>query len=287
MRPFTIQGATHYCSSFQAKSGDAEHSLGEFSQARLNGIRSIMEGSALFEDFRACALRETERHLFLAASHYRRALDLMIPSSIHWAYVTLYYGTWFAAHGILGMLGCSVLNKRVIHVNRSDPGNQRFKIQKIGSGQGQYYVTEKSSHRTFWELFYKTVPSVRFLLTDPTASVALLPVANNNNWLIDQRNRLNYNVERGLNLSSIFEKTFKASDFPSCLPGVLNTQFGICEGLVSAGFSLASRFGLATDALDLLDPPAPILEKIKRKIYRTKLPALVNNSKYRDIFAIK
>ena len=287
MRAFTIQGATYYCSSFGAVSGDAERSLGEFSRARLKGVRSITEGSAIFEDFRACALRESERYLFLAASHYRRALDLMIPGSVHWAYVTLYYGTWFAAHGILGMLGCSVLNKRVIHVDRSNPGNQRFRIQKIGSGQGQYYVTENSSHKTFWELFYKTVPSVKFLLTDPTASVALLPVANNNNWLIDQRNRLNYNVENGLKLSSIFEKTFEESEFPRCLPGVLNTQFGICEGLVTAGFSLASRFGLATDALDVLDSPTPILQTIKKKIYDPKLPTLVNKTKYLEIFAIK
>ena len=286
MRPFTIQGATYYCSSFQPRPGDAERSLDEFSLTHLGGVRSITEGSKLFQDFCACTLRETERNLFLAVSHFRRALDLMIPGAVHWAYVTLYYGTWYAAHSLLGILGCSVLNKRVIHVGRSTPGNQEFRIQKIGNGQGQYYVTQSGSHRTFWELFYKTAPSVRYWLTDPTASVALAPVANNNNWLIDQRNQINYNSETGIRLSGEFEKTFAECDFPHCLPGALNTQFGICEGLIAASFSLASRFGLGTDALDVLDSPVPIRQKIKNTIYSSKLPNLVNKTRYQEIFAI-
>ena len=285
MRPFTIQGAAYYCSSFRPGVGGAQRSVDEFSKIHLKGVKAITEGSTLFQDFCACALRETERHMFLAASHFRRALDLMIPGAVHWAYVTLYYGTWFAAHGLLGMLGCNVLNKKVIHVSRSTPGNQEFRIQTLGKGQGQYNVTQNGSHRIFWELFYKTVPSIKFWLTDPTASAALAPVSNNNNWLIDQRNLLNYNSELGIRLSGVFERTFTEYNFPQCLPGVLNTQFSICEGLLSAGFSLASRFGLETDALNVLDSPAPILQKIKKIVYGSKLPDIVDKTRHKEIFA--
>ena len=109
MKTFTILGASHYCSSFKPRTGDAEQSLEDFSRSRLNGSQSITRGYRIsFEDYRACALREAERSLFLATSHYRRALDLMMPDAVHWAHVTLYYGSWFAAHGLLAMLGCSV-----------------------------------------------------------------------------------------------------------------------------------------------------------------------------------
>ena len=287
LKHFSIQEAKHYCSSFQPRGGDAEQSLDEFSLAHFKGPRAIREGSTLFENFRACALRETERYIFLSASHFRRALDLMVPSAIHWAHVTLYYGAWYAAHGLLGMLGCSVLNTRnnkVIYVSKSTPGNQELYVETIG--KGKYYVTHRGSHQRFWEIFYKTVPTVRVLLNDPAISAALTPVANNTNWLINQRNRFNYDSKNGIDLSSAFKSTFAEDDFPNCLPGELNTQFRICEGLIRASFSFASQFGLTTDALDVLDSAQPINQKILNVIYSSKLPNLLEKTAYKDIFNI-
>ena len=285
MKTFTILGASHYCSSFKPRTGYAEQSLEDFSRSRLNGSQSITEGTDLFEDYRACALREAERSLFLATSHYRRALDLMMPDAVHWAHVTLYYGSWFAAHGLLAMLGCSVLNNKVVHVRRSSPGNQELHVQQIGNRSGQYYVSQTGSHRRFWEIFYRTVVSIRSMV-DQSNAAALAPVANNETWLIDHRNRLNYRSAESIGLSSRFSKSFAESDFPSCLPGELNTQYRVCEGILAAGFSFATTFGLATDALDILDPPALIRQKIRDIVYGSGVSNLVGKTRYQEIFKI-
>ena len=285
MRTFTIAGARHYCSSFVPRPGDAEQSLVDFSQSRLNGRISITEGTELFEDYRSCALREAERSLFLAASHYRRSLDLMVPDAVNWAHVTLYYGSWFAAHGLLAMLGCSILNNKVVHVRRSIPGNQELHVQQIGKRSGQYYVSQSGSHRRFWEIFYGTIVSVRPLV-DQSVSVALAPVANNETWLIDQRNRFNYKSAESIGLSSRFSKSFTESDFPSCLPGELNTQYRVCEGILAAAFSFVTTFGLATDALDVLEPPAHIRQKIRDIVYGLGVPNLVGKTRYQELFNI-
>ena len=211
----------------------------------------------------------------------------MMPSAIHWAHVTLYYGAWFAAHGLLGMLGCSVLNtknNKVIYVSKSTPGNQELYVQTIG--KGKYYVTQGGSHQRFWEIFYNTVLPVSVLLTDPAASAALAPVSNNTNWLIEQRNSFNYNSKNSIDLSSSFKSTFAEDDFPNCLPGEINTQFRICEGLIRASFSFASQFGLTTDALDVLDSANPINQKILNVIYGSKVPNLQEKTAYMDIFKI-
>ena len=138
---FSIQGAQHYCDQFQPVANIAQESLEDFDRRQAQTLRYIREGTSLFEEYRACALRDTERNLFLAASHYRRALDLMVPSSSHWAHVTLYYGSWFAAHSLLGMFGCQVLSNHVIEVAQSSPGDQRLLRLRIGKGQNRFSFT--------------------------------------------------------------------------------------------------------------------------------------------------
>ena len=102
MRLFSVSGARHFCGSFQPIPGAAAQSFTEFHRKYLATPQLITEGQPLFDEYRSSALRDVERSIFLAASHYRRALDLMIPSSSHWAHVTLYYGAWFAARALLG-----------------------------------------------------------------------------------------------------------------------------------------------------------------------------------------
>ena len=285
LNTFSIPGATHYCSSFKPRAGDAQQSLEEFNVSRLQGRQSIREGTEIFEDFRTCALREAERYLFLATSHYRRALDLMMPGAAHWAHVTLYYGSWFAAHGLMAMLGCSVLNKRVVHVGRSAPGNQELRVQGIGSGSGQYYVPHLGSHQRFWQIFYDTAVSIKSFVDQESAAV-MAPIASNSTWLIEQRNKFNYRSTESIALGGRFSRTFVESDFPSCLPGELNTQYRVCEGFLAAAISFADTFGLATDALDILEPPASIRQKIRDKIYRAGIPNLVGSSRYRELFGV-
>ena len=88
----------------------------------------LTEGTPEFDEFRDCALRHAERHLLLAASLYRRALDLMIPSSAPWAHVTLYYGAFHAAQSFLAMFGGWCDGKRYVEVTRSAQGISNSKL---------------------------------------------------------------------------------------------------------------------------------------------------------------
>ena len=278
-----MAGASHYCGSFEPRSEVAEQSLNKFGQTRLGRPRSITEGTELFEEYRACALRDTERALFLSTSHYRRGLDLMIPSSSHWAHVTLYYGAWFAAQALLGMFGCGVLHNHVIQVTRSTPGNQELRVQQIGQREGQYSVTRKGSHQRFWEIFYRTMPSIRRFVDEEFAT-ALSPVSSNVEWLTKQRNNVNYNTVASINLARSFSMSFSEDEFPDRLPGVLHTQYRISEGILAASCSFAKRFGLTTDALDILDSSAPFRQRVRSLVYSPVVPNLVGRTRPNDVF---
>ena len=283
MRVFSILGATHYCASFQPQLGDAEKSPQEFRDSKLSGLNSMTEGTALFGEYRACALRDVERSLLLSATHYRRGLDMMIPSSSHWALVTFYYGAWFAARGLLGLFGCSVLNKHVIHVGRSSPGNQQLLIERVGSGQSQYYVSQSGSHRRFWEIFYRAVGSIRSFV-DAQFSPTLSPIASNDIWLIEQRNKYNYDTVESINLGGSFGTNFSEHHFPASLPGALHTQYTVCEGILAVGMSFATAFGLLTDALDVFGPSAPIRQRINDLVYNAVAPDVVGMTRRAEMF---
>ena len=185
--------------NFQAIANVSQDSLEDFNSKIPNNVRFIDEGTIRFDEYRASALRDAERCLFLAGSHYRRALDLMIPSSSHWAQVTLYYGSWFAAQAILGMFGCRIFYEHVVEVEQSSPGTQKLVRQKIGNAQNQFQFTQRGSHRRFWEAFYATARRFRSL-ADQNYVHLLSPITNNTMWLIDQRNRINYNMLASMEL---------------------------------------------------------------------------------------
>ena len=263
--------------------GDAEQSPEDYRGAHLAARRSIAEGTRLFDEYRACALRDAERSLFLSASHYRRGLDLMIPSSSHWAQVTFYYGAWFAARALLGMFGCGVLGSYVIDVNRTAPGGQELAIQKKGKGQSGYHVTQPGTHRQFWEIFYRAAPSIRQFVDDDL-SPALTPVSNNDIWLIEERNKVNYKTTESIRSGSAMGTSFSVDAFPQSLPGALNTQYRVCEGILAASCAFATQFGLATDALDALGPPASFQQRVLDLVYSPAVPDLVGSTKKQAIF---
>ena len=125
MRAFNQPGAAHYCSSYANISGDSEGSLEAFRDKHFpKSVGTIKEGTPDFDAFRACSLRDVERDLFLAASHYRRLLDNLVPSASHWALVTAYYGSWYSSRAILGLFGCSIFKDGIVDVSRSSPGSQ-------------------------------------------------------------------------------------------------------------------------------------------------------------------
>ena len=270
-------GATHYCGSFAPRAGDSERSLEDFVTSRLHRLSSISEGSELFAEYKACALRDVERSLFFSASHYRRALDLMIPSSAHWAQVTLYYGSLFAARALLGMFGCGVFGTRIVEVNQSIPKSQILNIKRLGNRANQYYVSSKGPHRRFWEIFYNFVPPISRLV-EARLTAVLSPVAGNANWLIEERNKVNYDTSESVKSAETM-RSFDAARFPRSLPSALHTQYRICEGIFEVGFTFANQFGLQTDALDRLDPSASLSKRVLNLVYDPVAPDLVEHSK--------
>ena len=286
MRVFTIAGATRYCTNFRPDPNVAGLSLTDFVDNNLGNIRQLPEGSVQFDQYRTCALRDAERYLFLASSHYRRALDLMISTSSHWAQVTLYYGAWFAAHAILNMFGCAIFAKQIVEVDRDAAGTQRLRMRRIGRGGNQYRFTLNGSHRRFWEAFYATTPSiVRF--ADPRYSATLSPISNDIEWLIKQRNRINYKPIESISCVDLFANSFSRLSFPSSLPGELNTQYRVCEGLLAVGCTFAQQLGLHTDALDSFGAALSFQEKVAQEIYDPKPPNLVANTVSNQIFGLQ
>ena len=209
----------------------------------------------------------------------------MIPSSSHWAQVTFYYGTFFAARALLGLFGCAILDGSVIYVDRSQPGQQRLQIQRIGTGQGQYYVSQRGSHRRFWEIFYKTVPKIRSFV-DPTYSPLLAPVAGRDVWMIEERNKINYDTMEITYFHGLFSSAFSEVGFPNTIPGALNTQYKVCEGILGASCFFALKFGLNTDALDTLGAGQPFNDRVRDLIYYPQLPDLVDGTKKHELFGI-
>jgi hypothetical protein len=279
MRLFGIAEANHYCSSFATTVGDAEGSIEHFQQNRMgNRSRIIREGTSIFAEYRDCSLRDVERCLFFAASHYRRCLDLMIPSASPWAHVTIYYGSWYASRALLGMFGCAIFNSVVVDVHTSSPGQQVLRLRRFGNGPGQQPTTYTGSHRRFWDLFYRAVTRLRSIV-QPHLAPALSPVGGDPVWLIKQRNDINYDSWASLDLVHRFRGSFSKPLFPRCLPGFLVTQFTILESLLELSYLYASQFNLRTDTLVSIGRPGYLRNKVAELVYNEKSPGLVRKTR--------
>lgn len=279
LRIFGFREAKHFCSSYGGTVGISQDSLEEYQRLNLGNRRiDIREGSAVFEGFRDCLMREVERCLFMSASHYRRVLDMMLPSASHWAYVTLYYGSWYAAHGILAMFGCSKFKKTIVDVERGTPGTQILRQRRFGKKAGQYKSAGNGSHQVFWNAFYEAVRPLPPLIPSNLA-IALRPVQNDPVWQIKNRNDINYDTHRGLQLALRFSQSFSKGNFPMSLPGILGTQFGILERLLEISFLFADRLEIATDAMRHLTSDYALRDAVRSLVYSDKPPALIRKTK--------
>jgi hypothetical protein len=269
MQVFGTGEAVHFCSGYKSVPAVAGRRPADIGWSK--GTR--IEGSNDFDAVRAALLEDAERGLFFAATHYRRALDLMMAASAGWAQVTLYYGSWYAAHAILGMFGSAVLRgKTVVQVATNAPGSQALRI-------GNETSTYGGSHQRFWDLFYRAVAPLRVRVA-PALAFALTPVSSDPAWQIDRRNTLNYDTGRLLSLAGKFNSSFDKDSFPTCLPGTLGTQFRVTEGLVEVGFSLASTVGLRTAALGgAWVTCSGLRDCVREAIFSAKAPALVRKSR--------
>ena len=277
MRLFSLAEASHFCSNYTQEVGDSEYKISDFYARHLAHVTTMAEQSRRFSEYRACLLREIERNLFLSIGQYRRSLDLMLSSSSHWAFVTIYYGSWYAAQAILGLYGGRVFKKDVIDVGVGTPGNQRLDRRRIGNGVGEEPTLTTGSHRNFWKIYYNSVTSL--VPTIPVElTMAVSPVSANEFWQIEARNEINYETFSAIDLNNDFQAAFSATSFPASLPGPLSTQYQVAEAMIEYAFGVASSLHVATDALALYGTSG-LKSKIRQHIYSAKAPALVRRSR--------
>jgi len=282
MQIFGVSEASFYCQAFTQELGDAELSISTFKRAHIPRSTIIKEGTPLFQEYRACSLRNVERSLFFAVSHYRRCLDCLLSSSSPWAQVTMYYGSFFAAKSLLGMFGCTIFDHHVVDVRRSFPSKQELQVRRIGNRVGEVRTTYTGSHRKFWDLFYRTVIPLRPLV-GPSLSYALVPIANNPVWQIEQRNAVNYDMYSALQSAHHFKQAFSSSTFPSSLPGPIGTQYGLLEALIQIAFIFANQFSLITDGLSPLATSGTRGKIINTLVYSEKAPRVLSKTKKRRL----
>jgi hypothetical protein len=272
MRLFGPIEAANFCKQYSSNASLANTSTEAYSRIFRPG-QTIREGNPRFDELRTCILRDAERALFLSVSHYRRALDLMLVSGSPWAQVTLYYGSWFAAHALLGLFGGAVLKSLVIDVSARNPGKQALATRSVNS----LVPPRTGSHQAFWDLFYAGVAPLVPRVA-PALQPALTPVKSNSRWQIAERNRVNYSAIEAISAGELFSTTFDAATFPASLPGSLATQFRIQEGLLEIAFQFLQTFGVETGALTSLGQ-STLRESVRTLVYDAAVPNLVGKTR--------
>ena len=283
MKIFDVSEAQYYCNNYSATTGKCQNSIRIYCHEELKGVHILKEGTAKFNEYRDCSLRNVERCLFLAASLYKSSHRLMSASSSSWTYVTLYYGAFYSASALLGMFGIWIDAPYIgVEVTRGNINSQELTIHRKKTLKTM--TTYNGTHRMFWDLFYKAVRSLHAWV-DPSLRFVIMPVSGSPSWQPDRRNEINYDSFRALTLDREFKLKFKFRQFPTSLPGILNTQFKITESLTLLAFKFAKDFGLNTDALDVLMPSGTRGDKIEKLIFNSRIRVAIEASKKAHIIS--
>lgn len=259
--------AQYYCQNYSSNFGVLTESINDYCRSSLATSHNLQEGTNKFDEFRSYLLRDVERNLFLSAASFNISHRLMSPGFSSWNYITLYYGAFFSARALLGMFGVYLKTPSLaIDVSIGNVGNQLLRIRR--KRQLKNLSTATGSHQMFWDLFYQAILPLHTYITDAKLKVALNPVSNDPYWQIRNRNDINYDTIKALNIIHDFETNFKKSQFPASLPSKLNTQFLITEALTLIAFQYAKQFNIKTNALSFLPGRKERKDKIKRFIFK-------------------
>lgn len=243
MNPFSPNAAKHFANCFDTDAPESSvRALVE--SLRIAKKRIVIEGTDDFRDLTANLLREVDRSILLSCDCYSCSLDSIRASSSSWSVVTLYYSAFHMARAVLGALGCWMGPRpdTWIDVKRDAPGSQSLQIHSSA-----YPTRTKGSHRITWNAFYSVSGSLRSWLRDADASTAASPVGSNPAWLIETRNRLNYESSEALELVRAFQRDYDKTDIPGCLPGRLNQMLGAATNFMALGKEVAHRLEIASD----------------------------------------
>jgi hypothetical protein len=263
--------AQHFCAGF-VRARTAQQSFRSWARTLSAGTK-FSEGGARFDTMRDMSLCEVERLLLLSSSHYRRAHDGFAEVSSAWSYVTLYYGSFFAARALLGLFGVWLTDrKKVLMVQRTNPGQQQFECRSYSSPTGS------GSHAQFWELYYGEMTALSAYLSVDDRFAVTSPVADFD-WQSQERNRVNYDSFEAIDLANQFRLGFTSTGFPASLPGTLNTQYKYLETVLRVAGNYAHMFGLNTDALDTLCNLPDRRQRVRQLVLIQRPRALGNRAK--------
>lgn len=280
MRLLDLPQARYFCSPPPAViAGITPQSLRDYHNSLSKSVTRIREGTLPFQIHQVSLLTSIERWLLYATSHYRRAMDMLVPASAPWAQVTLYYASFFAANATLGLFGGWVGQTqdgiRVIDVEHPLPGSQELRIyRRLASPSGA-----AGSHRIFWDFFYNSVASIA-AWAPPELAPALTPVNGNFAWQIAERNNVNYDMHDAWTASKLFHGTFRASRLKS-LSGPLQLQFEASERLIKLALRFAAEIALSTTALEGVGQTGASAQ-VRKKLGAQRSPQLITQSAFQE-----
>jgi hypothetical protein len=241
-------------------------------------VTLISEGHIHFQVHQINVLASVDHWLLFATAHYRRAMDMLVPASVPWAQVTLYYASFFAANAILGMFGGWIGHldgNRVVDVEHGTPGAQELRIhRRLSSPNGA-----AGSHRAFWDFFYDATASIAAWAPISLAT-ALNPINGDFAWQISERNGVNYDMFSAWTAAKLFHGTFRASRLES-LSGPLRLQFDASERLIKLALQFAADVGLATKALEGCGQIGTVAQ-VRRRLSAQRPPQLVTQSAFQE-----
>lgn len=280
MRLLDVPQARHFCSPAPTVvTMVGRQSLRTFHSSIPKNVSLIREGQTHFQVHQINVLASVDQWLLFATTHYRRALDLLVPAAAPWAQVTLYYSSFFAANAILGMFGGWVGQTtdglRVVDVEHGVPTVQELRIyRKLRSPNGAV-----GSHRAFWDFFYDAVASIA-AWAPASLKEALDPVNGDYAWQIAERNNVNYDMFSAWDAARLFHQTFKSSRLTS-LSGPLRLQFDASEKLIRLALKFASDVGLSTGALYGCGQEGNVTQ-IRKRLGAQQPPRLVAQSAFSE-----
>jgi|SRR5882672_1213691 len=241
MKPLTKVGAEHFVKSFASTPSTVGIGVEEFLATNCIGPTTFIEGTARFEEFRDCLLREADRSLSLSINCFARSLEGLRAASAYWTLVSLYYSSFYSAKAVLAMHGCWMTHPEMwVEVVDANPGKQKlaYKTKRYARA---------GSHRVAWIAFYAAMNHLRSWFITPHAKLASSPVNSIDTWLIDTRNEYNYEPDKAFQMKQEFDASFDATNLPKCFGGKFRTMFEISHSFVLFARDMAIDLNLDTD----------------------------------------
>lgn len=247
MRLLTPSGGRYFCQTFRATTNKNQSNTATFIKNGKGGVYS--EGSAAYCALQDALLRDTERSAFLATVCLVRGLASLRAASGFWTIVCLYYSIFHSAKAISGLHGAWFEHANLwVSAEGRNTGQISLRVNK-SKHPSLSGTNIRGTHKQFWEVFYSSTASLRPYL-QARDSFAIEPVHSSNSWLIDQRNKYNYNPSHAFFLTGEFISRYDRNDVPRCFPGTIKVFLNVAESLHRIVSDTRRDYRLETDVLE-------------------------------------